>query len=82
MTMTAGPASRSTRLPPDNGRADMTEQDDVARVCADAAALPTCSDHDEDCDEIEDKVHCYLYDPFKGMCPFLRTQLMKERSDV
>lgn len=33
---------------------------------------PTCSDHDGDCAEVEDKVHCWLYDPAKGMCPFLR----------
>lgn len=30
-----------------------------------------CKDFDEDCYGIEDKVHCYLYDPTKGMCPFL-----------
>lgn len=35
---------------------------------------PTCRDFDEDCDEIADKVHCYLYEPAKGMCPFLRAE--------
>jgi hypothetical protein len=34
----------------------------------------TCRDFDEDCDDIPDKVKCYLYDPAKGMCPYLRAQ--------
>lgn len=33
---------------------------------------PDCRDFDEDCHDIKDKVHCYLYDPAKGMCPYLR----------
>jgi hypothetical protein len=33
---------------------------------------PTCADRDEDCDTITDKVRCWLYDPAKGMCPYLR----------
>ena len=32
----------------------------------------TCSDHDEECVDVVDKVHCWLYDPGRGMCPFLR----------
>lgn len=32
---------------------------------------PRCSDFDEDCEGIEDKLKCYLYDPYKGYCPFL-----------
>lgn len=32
---------------------------------------PVCSDHDKDCDDIEDKVSCWLYDPCKGRCPYL-----------
>jgi hypothetical protein len=32
----------------------------------------TCSDHDEECEDIADKVNCWLYDPGRGMCPFLR----------
>ena len=35
-------------------------------------STPTCSDFDEDCDEVRDKVICYLYDPQRGMCPYLR----------
>lgn len=31
----------------------------------------SCADYDGDCYGIEDKVHCYLYDPTRGMCPFL-----------
>lgn len=30
---------------------------------------PRCRDFDEDCDEAEDKVWCYLYDPAKGYLP-------------
>lgn len=33
---------------------------------------PKCRDFDEDCDDVSDKVHCYLHDPAKGYCPFLR----------
>lgn len=36
-----------------------------------AARPPICRDHDEDCDDVPDKVHCWLYDPAKGRCPFL-----------
>lgn len=32
---------------------------------------PMCSDFDVDCNDIEDKVHCWLYDPAKGFCPYL-----------
>lgn len=38
----------------------------------DESEVPQCSDLDDDCDTIPDKVHCYLYDPAKGFCPFLR----------
>lgn len=33
---------------------------------------PDCSDHDEDCDDLLDKVNCWLYAPERGMCPYLR----------
>ncbi len=33
---------------------------------------PKCSDHDSDCADL-DHLHCYLYDPAKGYCPFLRS---------
>jgi hypothetical protein len=36
--------------------------------------LSTCRDFDDDCDEVPDKVHCYLHDPAKGMCPYLRAR--------
>jgi len=38
----------------------------------DHQAVPLCSDYDEDCDDVPDKVHCYLYDPVRGYCPYLR----------
>lgn len=36
----------------------------------DADRPPVCTDLDEDCDTL-DHLHCYLYDPAKGRCPFL-----------
>lgn len=36
------------------------------------AEPPRCADFDEDCEPIEDKLNCWLYDPAKGYCPFLR----------
>ena len=33
-------------------------------------SLPICSDKDEDCAGL-DYLNCYLYDPSKGVCPFL-----------
>lgn len=50
----------------------MTNLSARAEAGEDAAVLPTCTDYDEDCWTIPDKVHCYLYDPVKGMCPYLR----------
>lgn len=35
----------------------------------------SCSDHDEDCEDLPDKVNCWLYAPEKGMCPYLRSKL-------
>lgn len=33
---------------------------------------PRCRDFDEDCDKVRNKLNCYLYDPAKGYCPYLR----------
>jgi hypothetical protein len=35
---------------------------------------PVCADLDDDCAEVPDKVHCWLYDPAKGRCPFLSAE--------
>ena len=43
----------------------------IERATATSTRQPICADHDEDCDTIPDKVHCWLYDPAKGRCPFL-----------
>lgn len=32
---------------------------------------PICRDHDSDCEDIEDRVGCWLYDMGKGRCPYL-----------
>ena len=32
---------------------------------------PRCKDFDADCDDVSDKLHCWLYDPAKGFCPYL-----------
>lgn len=39
---------------------------------------PDCSDHDEDCESIADKGHCWLHAPERGMCPFLRSTPSQE----
>lgn len=41
-------------------------------INSDAGAGSACSDHDGDCQEVVDKVHCCLYDPQRGMCPYLK----------
>ena len=46
--------------------------DDELRV-TDTTGIPTCSDYDEDCPEVVCKVTCWLYDPQRGLCPYLRT---------
>jgi hypothetical protein len=35
--------------------------------------IPVCADHDEECPDVHDKLHCWLYDPAQGFCPFLRS---------
>ena len=52
----------------------MSDDRALLEAAAKAADAPckVCSDHDDDCDEIADKVHCWLYDPARGMCPYLR----------
>lgn len=32
---------------------------------------PICRDKDEDCEDIEDYLGCWLYDMGKGCCPYL-----------
>jgi len=34
-----------------------------------------CSDYDDECVEVCNKTHCFLYDPEKGYCPFLSGEL-------
>ena len=52
----------------------MTIIDKLERADGPDRELPTCCDYDSDCADIADKVHCYLYDPAKGMCPYLRAR--------
>jgi hypothetical protein len=51
---------------------DRSEAGRVAKGLTKAGRVPTCRDFDEDCASIPDKVYCYLYDPAKGMCPYLQ----------
>ncbi len=44
------------------------------------ATLPTCSDLDDDCPDVVNKVRCYLYDPQRGMCPYIRALAAQEES--
>lgn len=39
-----------------------------------------CADYDEDCPDVRCKVSCWLYDPQRGMCPYLRAAAMKEET--
>jgi hypothetical protein len=39
-----------------------------------------CSDFDEDCDGVESKVNCWLYQPECGLCPFLNKAKIKEKN--
>lgn len=48
----------------------MTDVAEIALI-TEKPRPPICRDHDEDCEDIADKVHCYLYDPAKGRCPYL-----------
>lgn len=55
----------------------MSKDDQEALLTAEPAKThcPSCSDFDEDCEDIADKVHCYVYAPERGMCPYLRAAL-------
>jgi len=40
-----------------------------------------CSDYDSDCESIKAEgycLECWLYDPAKGMCPYLRSQTQSD----
>ena len=39
---------------------------------------PDCSDLDDECGDVTDKVACWLHAPELGMCPFLRPAAMKD----
>jgi hypothetical protein len=52
----------------------MTDIAKIAEGLTKVKPIPSCRDFDEDCEDIPDKVHCYLYDPAKGMCPYLKEQ--------
>lgn len=32
----------------------------------------TCKDFDHECPDVRNKLACWLYDPQRGMCPYLR----------
>lgn len=60
----------------------MSEQiDERAAIVALQARPPVCSDLDEDCDSIADKVHCWLYDPAKGRCPYLSATNIERKTN-
>jgi hypothetical protein len=40
--------------------------------------FPKCSDHDDECPEVANKVNCWLYAPERGMCPYLRAAASSE----
>ena len=55
---------------PTDVKADRMLLEDAAKAAG--RKLPTCTDFDSDCKEIPDKLRCYLYEPCRGMCPYLR----------
>lgn len=36
--------------------------------------IPVCRDLDDECPDVTCKTSCWLYDPGRGMCPYLRTE--------
>lgn len=34
--------------------------------------VPRCSDYDDECQHVDDYVRCFLHDPIRGYCPYLR----------
>jgi hypothetical protein len=46
----------------------------MARQFEEACGVPRCRDFDEDCHDVHDKLRCYLCDPAKGYCPYLRAE--------
>lgn len=32
---------------------------------------PVCLDKDEDCEDMENHLHCWMYDMGRGRCPYL-----------
>jgi hypothetical protein len=51
---------------------DSVKLPEPKQMCADPCR--TCVDHDEDCEDLQNKVACWLYAPEKGMCPYLRSK--------
>ena len=48
----------------------------VARDGMDPNGCNRCKDFDEDCFGL-DHLHCWLYDPTQGLCPFLMCETEK-----
>jgi hypothetical protein len=64
---------RLTELNADSFSSDRSVTSEAATVPATDARCPDCSDKDEDCAEVMDKVKCWVYAPERGMCPYLRS---------
>lgn len=43
------------------------------RVRFPAPSLNWCKDLDNECPDVKCKLSCWLYDPARGLCPFLST---------
>ncbi|MNL49494.1 hypothetical protein D3C87_1724330 [compost metagenome] len=52
---------------------------EAVMTCCDPKPVPLipivaiCADHDDECPDVPNKVTCWLYDPARGVCPFLRS---------
>lgn len=50
----------------------MKTADQPAPAAQAKPAVPLCRDLDDECPDVACKTSCWLYDPGRGMCPFLR----------
>ena len=55
------------RCNPSKGTSMTKDEDEIILVKAEFV----CSNFDEDCEGVENKVKCWLYEPECGLCPFL-----------
>lgn len=53
----------------------MSDDVDVIDAPARTGIGSRCADFDDDCADVPCKLHCWLYDPAKGLCPYLTGEI-------